>query len=159
MKTLRRYYFENADYFITCVTYNREPLLINDIDIFWDSWKDTKLKAWVILSDHFHVILNSRQNSISKIIHKFKITYSRLFRDKYRTGRVWQNRFWDHIIRNQADYNNHVNYIHYNPVKHGLVTDPREYSHSSFSKYLTDGLYKKGWGKLVKLDIEGEFGE
>ena len=93
MKTLRRYNFKNHDYFITVVTYNRQSILTKDIDIFLKSWKDIVIHTWVIMPDDLHLIVNSGSNSISDIIHKFKITYSRLYRNKYGPGRVWHKRF------------------------------------------------------------------
>jgi putative transposase len=93
-------------------------------------------------------------------MHKFKITYSRRFRDKYKiSGKIWQNRFWDHIIRDQKDMNRHLDYIHYNPVKHGITNDPFIYEHSSLGKYHSDGYYQRDWGVVDKIDIKGEFGE
>lgn len=92
-------------------------------------------------------------------MHDFKIRYSRYFRKTFGPGRVWQNRFWDHIIRDQDDIKNHLNYIHFNPVKHSLVTDPFEYKQSSFAKYLKEGYYQLGWGANAKLEFEGMFGE
>jgi putative transposase len=63
-------------------------------------------------------------------------------------GRVhlWQRSFWDHVIRNEYDYQNHLNYIHYNPVKHGVVDRPEDYPHSSYGEYMKHGFYAKGWG-------------
>jgi putative transposase len=159
MKTLRRYDIRNAHYFITCVTYKRNNILLNDIDIFWQSWKNKKLYAWVILPDHFRVIIKIDSCSISALMDSFKITFCRRYRDKYGSGKVWQNRFWDHIIRNQDDMNKHLDYLHYNPVKHGLTRDPFTYNYSSLGIYYEKGLYKRDWGVLDEIRIEGEFGE
>jgi len=57
MKTLRRFDIRNRYYFVTVVTYNRQQLLTDDIELFWQCWKIKKLHAWVILPDHFHVII------------------------------------------------------------------------------------------------------
>jgi len=75
------------------------------------------------------------------------------------SGRVWQNRFWDHIIRNQEDLNRHIDYIHFNPVKHGFVKSPFDWSHSSIHKYHAEGFYTRGWGLIDTLKFKGEFGE
>ena len=159
MKTLRRYDLKNADYFITVVTYKREKLLHLDIELFWKCWNDIKPKAWVILPDHFHIIINSGSCSISRLIQRFKIKYSRLFRDRYRPGRVWQNRFWDHVVRDQDDLSVHLNYIHYNPVKHGFTDNPFTFVHSSLMRYFENGFYSRDWGAKEKIHFEGEFGE
>jgi putative transposase len=63
-----------------------------------------------------------------------------------KSGQVWQNRFWDHILSDQEDLNRHIDYIHYNPVKHGLTDDPLEWEHSSFRVYRSRGFYSDGWG-------------
>lgn len=159
MKSLRRLDVIDRDFFITVVTYNRRKILLKDIDLFWDSWPEKRPFAWAILPDHFHAILNVGNLSLSDILHSFKIRYSRIFRDLYGSGRVWQNRFWDHAIRDQEDFNRHVDYIHNNPVKHGLVKSPRDYEESSFHKYCQSGHYDIHWGDQDTLEIEGAFGE
>jgi len=159
MKTLRRKNLKDQYYFITIVTLERKSILLNDINLFWNSWSTYKLYAWVILPDHFHCILKVNDNDISKIIHNFKIKYSRLYRDKYQPGKVWQNRFWDHMVRNQEDMNKHLDYIHYNPVKHNYVNNPHEYQYSSLTSFYDDGYYEKDWGIREPLDFDDNFGE
>jgi putative transposase len=65
---------------------------------------------------------------------------------KHREGTIWQRRFWEHVIRDQRDFVNHVNYVHYNPVKHGLVKRASDWPFSSFHRYVDAGLYSRGWG-------------
>ncbi len=158
MKSLRRIIIPDRYYFITSVTFNREALLLHDIEMFWHSWKDEQLYAWVLLPDHFHMILKPSAGDISKTLHRFKVTYSKRYRDKYRQGRVWQNRFWDHVIRDQEDMNRHLDYIHYNPVKHGLAVSPNSYPHSSLSLLTKEGQYEEDWGE-TELQFDGEYGE
>ncbi len=159
MKSLRRYNIEDADYFVTIVTYNREQILHFDINLFWQSWDLIRPKAWVVLPDLCHILINCGKFSISELIHKFKIKYSRLFRNKFRPGRVLQNRFWDHFIRDQDDYNDHLDYIHYNPVKHNHANDPFAYQYSSLCEYHNNGFYERGWGVEKEIKFNGEFGE
>jgi len=59
---------------------------------------------------------------------------------------VWQRPFWEHLIRDEHDFIWHVEYIHYNPVKHGLVKTPEDWEYSSFHRYVRDGLYDLKWG-------------
>ena len=59
---------------------------------------------------------------------------------------LWQRRFWEHLIRNDEDYLKHVEYIHYNPVKHGLVGAPKGWEYSSFHRYVKMGKYGHNWG-------------
>lgn len=159
MKELRRFDIRDTYYFITVVTLNRKPILTKNIDIFWNSWKSQKLFAWVILPDHFHAILWIKEQSISKVLHCFKI---RCYHERARRigkGKIWQNRFWDHIIRDQDDMNRHLDYIHYNPVKHGLVDDPFQYEYSSLALFYQQGYYQRDWGVKKPPILEGEFGE
>ena len=74
---------------------------------------------------------------------------------------VWQRRFWEHPIRDEEDYRRHVEYIHFNPVKHGLVHRPIDWEWSSFRRYVREGLYDPTWGeqepeRISKMD--GEWG-
>lgn len=112
----------------------------------------------MILPDHIHLIINSGTNNISDIVYNFKIRYSRLYRDRYGAGRVWQNRFWDHTIRDQGDFNRHLDYIHYNPVKHGLINDPHLYRYSSLKEWYNRGYYQRDWG-VKEIEFNEQFGE
>lgn len=158
MKTLRRIDLRDVSYFITVVARDRGNLLLDNLGIFWESWNGVRLSAWVILPDHFHAILDVEEKSISQIVHRFKVKYSIRYHYRHGSGRVWQNRFWDHILRNQDDTNRHLDYIHFNPVKHGLVFDPFLYELSSLHKYYEDGFYQRDWG-MKEVNLEGDFGE
>lgn len=159
MKTLRRIDIPNTLYFITIVARNRQKMLNEDIELFWNSWNGYQLEAWVILPNHIHILVNSGEKGISHLIHNFKLRYAIGYRKKYGKIKIWQNRFWDHIIRDRTDLNNHLNYIHYNPVKHRMVNDPFLYANSSLNKYLAAGMYERNWGINEKLDFKGDFGE
>ncbi|MBU0983390.1 MAG: transposase [candidate division Zixibacteria bacterium] len=159
MKSLRRVYIPGAIYFVTVITFNRRPILLRDPDLFLSSWKLVRPSAWVTLPDHFHIVVTPPAGNISDLMHRFKITYARRFRDKYGPGRVWQNRFWDRVMRDQKELNHHLDYIHINPVHHGLITGPFEYKHSSASQHLAAGFYQSDWGGSDIIDIEGDFGE
>jgi putative transposase len=70
---------------------------------------------------------------------------------------LWQRRYWEHQIRNDADYARHVDYIHFNPVKHGLVRRVIDWPHSSFHRFVRDGRLPADWG--VSAERSGTFGE
>ncbi len=159
MKTLRRYELRDRLYFVTVVTHHRESLLLIDPSLFRLSWGRVELVAWVLLPDHFHAIIEVGVDSISDMLHAFKIKYSRRFRDSFRPGRVWQNRFWEHVIRDEGDLNRHTDYIHYNPVKHEISRSPFDYRLSSLDDYFRCGLYERDWGVKELVTFEGEFGE
>jgi putative transposase len=72
---------------------------------------------------------------------------------------IWQRRFWEHMIREETDLNRHRDYIHYNPVKHGLAASPQEWPYSSFKRFVRQGLYPSDWGQspqkqLLEMDWE-----
>jgi putative transposase len=137
------------------------------VDLFWraiDSVRENisfELIAHVILPDHFHVILNPGGADFTGIMHRLKMSFGMRYRKcpGTRTGRVWQHRYWDHMIRDNSDMNRHVDYIHFNPVRHGLVKNPLEWNHSSFADYQRKGYYQDDWGTQEEVRIEGDFGE
>jgi putative transposase len=165
MTNIRRYFAEGQINFLTHVTSNRSPLLIDNIDLFWEAYEftcgktDTDLIAWVILPDHTHLLIKPNSNNMSDLMKRFKQKFSGLYRSRHHLakGRIWQYRYWDHIIRDQTDFNRHVDYIHYNPVKHVIVKNPREYGHSSINKYIE--AYPVDWGIREKIDFGDSFGE
>ena len=71
-----------------------------------------------------------------------------------RDGRsgVWQAKFWEHLINSEEDLENHVNYVHYNPVKHGLVDAPANWPWSSFRRWVRAGHYSADWGRTGEED-------
>jgi len=71
---------------------------------------------------------------------------------------LWQRRFWEHTIRDDGDFERHVDYIHFNPVKHGLVAQAGMWPHSSFHRYVRDGLVPQDWGGDVR-EPAGDYGE
>jgi len=120
-----------------------------------------KIDAWVLLPDHLHCIWTLPQGDSgyatrwALIKGRFtKKTKALLKREdwmtaskrKHREGAIWQRRYWEHVIRDELDFDNHMNYIHYNPVKHGLVARVSDWPFSSFHRYVDAGLYSKGWG-------------
>ncbi|MEE9442519.1 MAG: transposase [candidate division Zixibacteria bacterium] len=167
MTNIRRYFSPGQVYFLTHVTYKRKPILIDNADLLktaiYDVKTDTPFEiiAFAIMPDHFHIIIDPGKSNLSTIFKRIKLKFSTNYRKALtiKSGRIWQNRFWDHQIRNQDDLNAHIDYIHYNPVKHGLVNDPFVYKHSSLPEFYDQGLYGRDWGVKLDLIFEGEFGE
>jgi putative transposase len=167
MSILRRYHREGNTYFITNVTYQRcpilttaAPLIVRAIDLARVK-KPFELLAWVILPDHFHLVIGPSAWDISRLLQAIKMSFGALYRQSMNvhSGRVWQNRFWDHIIRDQEDLNRHLDYVHYNPVKHGMAGSPIKWQWSSIHGYRRDGYYSEDWGSK-ELDWSGtDFGE
>ncbi len=70
----------------------------------------------------------------------------------------WQRKFWEHTIRDENDFIKHVEYIHYNPVKHGLVASPKDWEYSSFHRYVNLGLYDEMWGSSEDIIFDSNIG-
>ncbi|MFO7740806.1 MAG: transposase, partial [Anaerolineae bacterium] len=145
MPSFRRYYIPDAIVFITAVTHHRKPYLAcdDDLDLFWDTLRRVQhihpfhLLAYVILPDHFHWLIQIEDESgnFSKVLHSAKRNYTLNFKKAHGITTplsVWQSRFWDHVIRDEHDLNNHFDYIHWNPVKHGYAEHPESWSQSTF---------------------------
>ena len=64
---------------------------------------------------------------------------------------IWQRRFWEHLIRNERDFRHHVEYIHFNPVKHGLVRQVSDWPHSSFHRFVAREVYPADWGAATEV--------
>lgn len=166
MSKLRRFHADGNIYFITSVTERRASLLISNADLFWRSFHrisdagEVELIAWVLLPDHFHLVLDPRAQSISRFMQRIKLSFSRLYRERrdQSAHKVWQRHFWDHAIRDQRDMNAHIDYIHYNPVKHGYVRSPFEWEHSSIHEYGERGLYAADWS-VDDMKFIGKFEE
>jgi putative transposase len=72
---------------------------------------------------------------------------------------IWQRRFWEHAIRNERDYANHIDYVHVNPLKHGYVTRVKEWPYSSFHRYVKEGVLPANWAGDYAFDTDTDFGE
>jgi putative transposase len=66
-------------------------------------------------------------------------------RRKNRRAGIWQRRFWEHLLRDEADFAHHLDYIHYNPVKHGYASCPHDWPYSSFQRWAARGAYEQTW--------------
>lgn len=167
MPDFRRYYLPNSLYFITTTTKDRRPifrqeknihLLLETIDRVQTIYPFQML-AYCILPDHTHLLLQLQdQYTVSQIMHSLKRNFTLNYKRALEidtTQRLGQRRFWDHLIRNERDLTRHLDYIHYNPVKHGLVQRPEDYPYSSYSSWLRQGYYEKGWGHSAPRTIEG----
>ena len=113
------------------------------------------------MPEHFHIIINPFRNDLSDIMHRIKLSFGAKYRRKHNkiSGRIWQNRYWNHVIRDEADFKNHLNYIHYNPVKHKLVKSPFDWEYTSLHKYFEERFYASDWGVDDKLIFDGAYGE
>jgi len=180
MPDYRRAYLKGGTFFFTVVTYRRHPIFEAEpaIDLLRRCFKLVMIEypfnidAIVILPDHLHCIWTLPDNDFDFSVRwrRIKASFSRNYsgstagdisesmRKKKERG-IWQRRFWEHRIREQEDFNRHCDYIHYNPVKHGLADSPAEWEYSSFRKFVENGLYPESWGQtperdLMEMDLE-----
>jgi putative transposase len=172
MTNIRRYHLENHAIFITAVCQKRKPNLSREREknLLLDIMQEVKvempyrLSAYVILDDHFHCILRPEAGSdYSRIVQSIKLRFThRWKRERGITTPInlWQRRFWDHLIRDVDDLHRHLDYIHYNPVKHGYVLTSADYLWSSFKVHQAKGRYPPDWGNtripeaIKSLDFE-----
>ncbi len=115
------------------------------------------IDAHVILPDHLHFIwtLPDGDRDFSTRWRLIKSYFTRNFDAGYSP---WQKKFWEHLIRDERDLMNHVEYIHYNPVKHGLVQSPVDWPFSSIHRYILDGLYGPNWGRSEPVLLDDRLG-
>ncbi len=164
MVKYRRAHCNNPDalYFITYVTKERNHYFKNRTDFVnqWIAWKETsdkanaELYAFVFLPDHSHIILRQGQRSFSESMRMFKRRSNWFILPE--GGTIWQPRFWEHLIRDDKDLQKHADYIHYNPVRHGLVKRPRDYPYSSFKLFVKRELYADNWADDIEIKLAGE---
>ncbi|MEO1341537.1 MAG: transposase [Cyanobacteria bacterium J06635_13] len=164
-----------SSYFFTLVTHNRRPFLCQpeNIDLLRDSFRQVqrqhpfKIDAIAILPDHLHCIwtLPPLDADFSTRWRLVKSWFSRRCQQQYRgkisasrqhkqEQAIWQRRFWEHLIRDEEDYRCHVDYIHYNPVRHNLVAKVEDWQYSSFHSFVRRGVYERNWGgEMIEFDL------
>jgi putative transposase len=176
MPNFKRYRVPGARYFFTVVTHERRPILTTDLgrrclrEAIEAAVTRTPFEifAVVLLPDHLHAIwtLPSGDADYSTRWAKIKEAFTRSFlaaggsegrmtenRERHRERAVWQHRFWEHTIRDEDDLERCVNYIHWNPVKHGLVCRVRDYPWSSFARFVEAGDYDRDWGGEIEVPV------
>ena len=181
MSDYRRVYLKGGTLFFTVVTYARRPIFKDAMaaSILKKSLRYVMAKrpfvveANVVLPDHMHCIwrlppgdcdYSVRWRLLKTYFSRHYSSYisvanpSKSMMVKQESG-VWQRRFWEHTIRDEEDFERHCDYIHYNPVKHGLVRSPAEWKESSFEKFVAKGMYSPDWGQdankeLIEMDFE-----
>lgn len=179
----RRAKIAGASYFFTVLTHEQQPIFRNAqaVALFQAGVNHVRerhsfeIDAFVILPDHIHTVwtLPEGDADFSKRWRLIKEAFTKPFarqtqqlalsasRRAKGEHAVWQRRFWEHVIRDEADYAAHVDYIHYNPVRHGLVSVARNWPHSSFPDWVERGVYEPYWGSdamppLPEWAVRGE---
>lgn len=162
-------------FFTVAIADRSDDLLVREIDRLRDSYRMVQERhpfetiAICILPDHLHAVWTLPENDAdfstrwSLIKSYFSRGYSGAFRcSARRTARrekgLWQRRYWEHAIRDETDLVRHIDYIHFNPVRHKLVPRARDWPHSSFHRYVARGDLPEDWGGDMR-EISGSFGE
>jgi putative transposase len=116
-----------------------------------------EIHAWVVLPDYMHCVIELPQgeSDFATPIRLIKAYFSKALpitenRSGVRLRRgergIWQRRYWEHLIKNEADYQAHVDYVHINPVKHGLVACVKDWPYSTFHQKVAQGIDPNNWG-------------
>ncbi len=171
MPRYRRVKLEGGVFFFTVVTFRRRPLLTTErgLRCLRKAWRETggtrpfETEAVCILPDHLHTIwsLPEGDSDYPARWRKLKGIFTREYRraggtwvapgsSRERKGEaaVWQRRYWEHRIRDVRDFRRHVDYIHFNPVKHGYVTNLVDWEWSSFHDHVKKGWIEPDWGTI-----------
>ena len=172
MTNYRRSDIAGASYFFTVNLADRsQSLLIDHIASLRSAFAYTRdrhpfvIDAIVVLPEHMHAIwtLPGGDSDFALRWRLIKTVFSRgLPLGERRSGSrqskaergIWQRRYWEHLIRDEADFSRHVDYIHINPVKHGLVSRVADWPHSSFHRYARAGLMPMDWAGDAGVDLE-----
>lgn len=170
---------KGATFFFTVVTHNRGRILCHEcnISLLREAFSDIMSRnpftvdAFVLLPDHLHCIwtLPENDSDFSNRWRQIKGYFSKNCREEFKGqvsgGRrrkgeqaVWQQRFWEHQIRDDRDFIRHVEYIHYNPVKHQLVKFPAAWPYSTFHRYVRRGIYHSNWGADQEIAFDQNIG-
>ncbi|SFB36792.1 putative transposase [Collimonas sp. OK607] len=179
MSRYRRSLSAGSTFFFTVVSYRRQPILCDDT--FRNALRQSvemvraqrpfTIDAWVLLPDHLHCIwtlpegdadFSTRWRLIKRAVSKtcrhayHRSDWLNASKLSHRESTIWQRRFWEHQIRDEEDFSNHVDYIHVNPVRHGYVKHVVDWLYSTFHRYLKQGLVSADWTTDADLDIRFE---
>ena len=185
MPNYKRTRIDGACFFFTVVTHKRQPLFNHDLSrsILRETIKKVQerfpfeIPAFCLMPDHLHCIwqMPEGDSDYSKRWSIIKRTFSQQYlassginihRNTSRINKrelgIWQRRFWEHRCRDRDDYYNHINYIHYNPIKHKLVNSLKDWPYSTYHKFFDNGYYTGfNWDEFLKneMDTQIEFNE
>ena len=184
MPDYRRDNSMGATWFFTVVTYQRRAFLCKDKVRFElkNAIRKTQaqyafdIRAWVLLPDHIHFIWTLPESdsnfqlrirlikryvtqACSGFLHREHLNTAS--RRKRKESTIWQRRYWEHRIRSRKDFRHHMDYIHYNPVKHGLTRMPVHWPYSTIHCLVRDGVYTENWASDPdeKQSLNHEYGE
>ena len=178
MTSYRRNFIPGGSFFFTVNLADRSrPLLTAHIDLLRSAFRGTRerhpftIDAIVVLPEHLHTVWTMPDGDADFAMRwrQIKSTFSRnlppeetvsLSRATRGERGIWQRRYWEHTIRDEEDYARHIDYVHINPVKHGLVDRVCDWAASSFHRHVELGNYSSDWaGDLSQYNDSANFGE
>ncbi|MCU7866744.1 MAG: transposase [Candidatus Thiodiazotropha sp. (ex Lucinoma borealis)] len=164
MTDYRRAWYPGGTYFFTVNLLERSgnDLLVRHIELLKENIRFVKqshpfkIHGWVVLPDHMYCVMELPDNDVDFPLRwrLIKAGFSkklpkteRISSVRKRRGErgIWQRRYWEHLIRNESDYQAHMDYVHINPVKHGLVQKVVDWPHSTFHRLVGAGVYPVDW--------------
>nr|WP_298116502.1 transposase [uncultured Pseudomonas sp.] len=177
MSNYRRARYAGACYFFTLVTHQRQPVLTQPrlreaLRLAIERVRQGhpfSIHGWVLLPDHLHCLwqlpegdtdYSRRWSMIKRLTSQAMPELSgsiSLSRNLRRESGLWQRRFWEHRIRDEQDYRQHLDYLHWNPVRHALVERVADWPWSSYHRLVREGIYPADWGGCG--EVLGAFGE
>ena len=165
MPDYRRVWHPGGRYFFTVNLLQRSgnDLLTRHIDILRAVVKSVpgrhpfRIHGWVVLPEHLHCVIELPPGDVDFAVRwrLIKLEFSKSLpaterRSPVRQRRgergIWQRRYWEHLLRDEADYRTHLDYVHFNPVKHGWVPRVRDWPYSTFHRLVEQGIYPLDWG-------------
>ena len=171
----RRAWHMGGTYFFTvnCLQRKNNDLLVRNIDLLREVIGKVKrthpftIHAWVILPEHMHCVIELPEGDADFKTRwmLIKMLFSRSIpknerrsdvRIQRRERGIWQRRYWEHLIKNEADFQAHVDYVHINPVKHGLVTQVKDWPYSTFHRLVEQRVYPQDWGGGIEGALSDE---
>ncbi len=172
MSDYRRYFVAGGTYFFTVVTHHRKPIFTTapGRQYLGEAIRQIKkdrpfnLVATVLLPDHWHLVMGLPRGDkdYSMRMKRIKEEFTKRWKaNKPSVTDVWQPRFWEHTVRDLADLENCVDYIHWNPRKHDLTSRVRDWEYSSFHRFVREGHYPLDWGGVAPkvIDLQCDWGE
>ncbi len=172
MPDYRRAWHPGGIYFFTVNLLQRHgnDLLTRHVDLLRKTVRSVRkrhpfhIHSWVVLPDHLHCVIelppedadfSTRWRLIKMEFSKAIPRGEKLSAVRVRRGErgIWQRRYWEHLIRDEADYRAHMDYVHINPVKHGLVERVADWPYSTFHHLVAEGVYPSDWAGWVELGL------
>ena len=169
MPNYRRVWQPGGTYFFTVTLLQRRgnDLLTREIDLLRTVVTDVRrrhpfrIHGWVVLPDHLHCVIELPQGDVDFPVRwrLIKMGFSKgmpaterrsAVRQRRGERGIWQRRFWEHLIRDEDDFQAHMDYVHFNPVKHGVVTRVVDWPYSTFHRLVELGVYAVDWGGSVE---------